>query len=749
MDQDGPPQGAPSEPRLRVRCAVQLRAGEQQATARARDVGLDGMQLLLEPGAREWLSPGAVVGLEGALPFGAGPLRARARVAWIDGAEDHRGAVSLAVGLQFQEVAAAAGTALRDLLTRRRTTVLLLGLAREVVAGGLEELEVLTARSVPEALEALEQHEVGVLAVGSGVAPEEARALLSQVVTSLPRIDTVNVVLSGGSDLALFQELVDHDRLFYLARRPVSEAEVRAIVLAAVRRYWALADGRHRLLEARHAGLDAATSTRLQAVLEVAGQLASRDDLATAASLVARGAAKLVSAARTFCLLHDAASDTLWSREGPLEEERRESAVVGLSSFVVRTGEALRVDRVDADPRFDRAADDPEARGDERLLAVPVAAHGGQVLAVLTAVREGGAPPFAESDLAALRLLAEHCGPPLEHLALKAELREREAAAAQAFRGQTPDLFREEALDHWRRDRRRHGSVLHLSPGWTRATYWLLLAMVAAGLIFISVGRVHEYAEGPAVVRVRGRTSLTAVVAGTVKELSVQPGQRVRAGEELLRFHDAGEVAELRRLHRDFELKLVARLRDPSDPATGQALGSLLAERKVAEARLAERTVLAPHAGVVGDLRVRQGQHVNPGDSLLSLTGDQADHVVVVMLPGQYRPQLRAGMLLRLELAGYDRTFRELEVGSIGDEVIGPKEAQRFLGPDLADAVTPAGPVVLLQAPLRARTFSAQGRTYSYHDGMLGVARVRVRSEPILFKLVPGLKELSRAADDS
>ena len=39
-----------------------------------------------------------------------------------------------------------------------------------------------------------------------------------------------------------------------------------------------------------------------------------------------------------------------------------------------------------------------------------------------------------------------------------------------------------------------------------------------------------------------------------------------------------------------------------------------------------------------------------------------------------------------------------------------------------------------------ARTFHAQGRWHHYHDGMHGTAEVRVRSERLVFALVPGLK---------
>jgi hypothetical protein len=101
---------------------------------------------------------------------------------------------------------------------------------------------------------------------------------------------------------------------------------------------------------------------------------------------------------------------------------------------------------------------------------------------------------------------------------------------------------------------------------------------------------------------------------------------------------------------------------------------------------------------------------------------------------------VRSGQKLRLEISGFRYAYRELTVEAIGDEVVGPEEARRYLGPEVADSVQLGGPVVLVRAKLPARTFNSEGRVFSYHDGMHGTAEVRVRTEPILLTLVPGLK---------
>ncbi len=95
---------------------------------------------------------------------------------------------------------------------------------------------------------------------------------------------------------------------------------------------------------------------------------------------------------------------------------------------------------------------------------------------------------------------------------------------------------------------------------------------------------------------------------------------------------------------------------------------------------------------------------------------------------------------MRLELEGYRYAYQRLTVDSVGDEIVGPEEARRYLGEEIADAVSFEGPVVLVTAHLPSRTFRASGRTFELHGGMWGSAEVPVRSERILFILLPPLK---------
>jgi membrane fusion protein (multidrug efflux system) len=266
------------------------------------------------------------------------------------------------------------------------------------------------------------------------------------------------------------------------------------------------------------------------------------------------------------------------------------------------------------------------------------------------------------------------------------------------------------------------------------------VASLTGFLLYAWLGTIDEYASGIAVVETGGRADLTARTAGTVVAVEVSPGQPVEAGQLLVRFDDARERADLERAEREFNLQLINRLRDPASSAAEQALIGLRAERELARARLEERLFRAPAAGVVNDVLVRPGQYLQPGQTVLSLAAGSTAPTVTVVVPGQYRPLLRAGQPLRLEISGYRYSYQRLVVATVSDEVIGPGEAQRALGPAIAETVQVTGPVVVARARLPAPTFVADGKTYRYHNGMQGTAEIRIRRERLLWVLVPSLK---------
>jgi membrane fusion protein (multidrug efflux system) len=302
-------------------------------------------------------------------------------------------------------------------------------------------------------------------------------------------------------------------------------------------------------------------------------------------------------------------------------------------------------------------------------------------------------------------------------------------------------LFREEAL-RARAPGVAEGEILQLSPIWAEWCYRVLVVIVLAAMFYVTLGELSVYATGPAVVWRGGRTALTAANAGVVRAVEVRVGQSVGAGAVLLRLNDAEPRAELERVEREFELQLVRMLRDPMDDAARSALTTLRAQRELAAARLEEFVIRAPRAGAVVDLRVREGQRIAAGDPLLSLAGTDDTCSIVALLPGHAAPQLQAGTPLRLEITGYPYAYQDLEIESIGSQVLGPAEARRYLGPGMADALTIEGPVVLVHARPPSSTFVSQGFEFAFVDGMVGRVDARLDSESILFTILPGLTAL-------
>jgi len=301
-------------------------------------------------------------------------------------------------------------------------------------------------------------------------------------------------------------------------------------------------------------------------------------------------------------------------------------------------------------------------------------------------------------------------------------------------------IFRKEALEYHQNGLRGQGDILRIAPTWSRWVYWLLVGALGVGFLFCIFGTVYEYASGPALVRVEGYTHLTVPSAGLVATVEVQPGQRVVGGQTLVTFVANEEQSSLARIRREFELQLIRVLRDPSDQAARQSLTSLRAEQELAEARLQARTLKAPFAATVGDVRIQPGQYLTPGSRALSIVGEDAPVTLQLFLPGNYRPFLQPGMPVRVELDGFHYDYRELPIASVGDEIIGPNELRRYLGGELADAVKVEGSIVLVKARLPKRTFESEGRTFNYFDGMPARAELPVRAERILTLLVPGLK---------
>jgi multidrug efflux pump subunit AcrA (membrane-fusion protein) len=301
------------------------------------------------------------------------------------------------------------------------------------------------------------------------------------------------------------------------------------------------------------------------------------------------------------------------------------------------------------------------------------------------------------------------------------------------------DIFREEAIEF--RDASGKGEVLTLVPTWMRWTYRLLLAVLLFGVAVAVLATSHEYVEGPAVIRAVRRTTLTTTSPGVVESVSAQPGMAVARGDRLVSFRAEDEGAQARSLEQQMEAGLHRLLVNPLDEATRSSIPRLQTELDLMRARASERQLHAELDGTVGDVRVRVGQSVAPGEFILSISDPDTPFYVVAMLPAQHRPRLQVGDILQLELRGMRSTSAEAPITSIDENIIGPSEAGRVLGRDVADSLTITGAVVIVRATLASQYWTVSDQPFRYFDGMPAVGRVRVRSRRLLSALIPGLKD--------
>ena len=562
-----------------------------------------------------------------------------------------------------------------------------------------------------ELLAVIDTRDVAVVLVGPALSAVATAALLGALARERPAVQTKNIILTADEERDAFQELVDRGQLFYVCDAGTRAADVAELVVSALAPEPGTVDR-----------VSVAPSVRRRVFACVRGLSASSRP-GTAAGIIAQTIEDVLRVERASVLFYDSAEETISRPTEDAVPAARESAASGLVAFAARTASVVCVPCAGEDPRYDRACDDPEGRGDERLLAVPCAGSVG----ILVVIRSAGEPDFSQSELDVIQYVVGETSPVLARLLAESTL------DAQEHRH-----FRAEALAHHLGTDDGPGELLRLSSGWTSVTYALLVAALAVAVVCSLAFRVNEYASGPAVVRFEDKTSVTSTRDGIIASFSARPGELVTKGQSLVRLVDGAEASEAERRTQEFELGLVALLRDPlNDPARTQ-LATARVQRDAAKAALAERTVRAPRDGIVSAIHVRVGQKVNAGDVLASLVGDN-DVTVVALLPARYRAELKQGTSLRFQLAGYEHVYQTTPLASIG-EVVSAPEAARYLG--LEGGSADQGPVVVVSGRIQRATYVSGGQTYRYHDGMPGTVDVRVRSEPALLALIPALRTL-------
>ena len=161
----------------------------------------------------------------------------------------------------------------------------------------------------------------------------------------------------------------------------------------------------------------------------------------------------------------------------------------------------------------------------------------------------------------------------------------------------------------------------------------------------VKTGRIVEVRESVGTVRAFESITVTAKVAGIIKEIRFEEGQNVKAGDVLVATrcrraprgnragHRRGEPRQ-RSASNEIAIKLDrAQALSRTGAGTGaqvddltaqvksldSSIASAQAQRKAAEARLEDLTIRAPFAGRVGTRSVSLGAYISPGTRITSL----------------------------------------------------------------------------------------------------------------------------------
>jgi hypothetical protein len=87
-----------------------------------------------------------------------------------------------------------------------------------------------------------------------------------------------------------------------------------------------------------------------------------------------------------------------------------------------------------------------------------------------------------------------------------------------------PPLFRREALEFQASE--PQGSLLRIDPPWSRWSYWVVLALIVAGVVVAATVRTSETTAGSALINLQKRTFVALVPNAASPAL--HRGQRVR-----------------------------------------------------------------------------------------------------------------------------------------------------------------------------------------------------------------------------
>ncbi|MGQ0675810.1 MAG: efflux RND transporter periplasmic adaptor subunit [Rhodospirillales bacterium] len=195
----------------------------------------------------------------------------------------------------------------------------------------------------------------------------------------------------------------------------------------------------------------------------------------------------------------------------------------------------------------------------------------------------------------------------------------------------------------------------------------------------VRVGTVTDRLEAVGTALANESVIITAKTTGIIEKITINEGERVKAGQLLVKFEDAEPLAELEaqkaitraaylayeRAIKLIENKNVAQAR-VDDLLSAWKSGE--ARAKVIEARLADLKLVAPFAGKVGLRRVSAGALVQPGATITTLDDDSVIRLKLSVPEGMLS-NVKVGLDVEATTAAHPKRVFQGKVSSIDSRV--------------------------------------------------------------------------------
>ena len=173
---------------------------------------------------------------------------------------------------------------------------------------------------------------------------------------------------------------------------------------------------------------------------------------------------------------------------------------------------------------------------------------------------------------------------------------------------------------------------------------------------------------------VRG-VDLTSETSGEITSIRFESGDRVAAGDVLVVLNDEVEQASRQNQIASLELAQIlfdrdsALIQKKSIPQTQFDRSRADLERARAqlletEARLANKRIAAPFAGVMGIRRVDVGDYISPGTVIASLQ-DHSELEIDFTVPARYAPRLKPGLEVDVRVDAYPNQQFQAQVTAV------------------------------------------------------------------------------------